>query len=187
VKWQKLGTAARAAHPESPAARFAVIRARIGEPAWPERDLRITAVDTDRGELVVFDRTSGVTLLEAVAASCAVPLVWPPVPINGTTYVDGGVRSAANADLAQGAGTVVVLAPTTMAVSREHALPRQLERTGAARTLVVSPDEAATKAMGRNALDPAHRQASAETGLRQGALVAAEVAAVWDETLRRPG
>ncbi|MFL6062664.1 MAG: patatin-like phospholipase family protein [Marmoricola sp.] len=179
VKWQKLGKAASAAHPESPAARFEVIRARIGEPDWPERDLRITAVDTDRGEFTVFDRDSGLSVLEAVAASCAVPLVWPPVPINGTTYVDGGARSAANADLAAGAEVVVVLAPTTMAVSREHSLTRQLERTGAGRTLVVSPDDEAGRAMGSNALDPARRQASAETGLRQGALVAERVAAVW--------
>ncbi|MFL6159242.1 MAG: patatin-like phospholipase family protein [Marmoricola sp.] len=179
AKWRKIGKASLAAHPESPAARFDVIRARIGEPDWPDRDLRITAVDTDRGEFVVFSSTSGVSVLEATAASCAVPLAWPPVPIGGTTYVDGGVRSAANADLAAGADVVVVLAPTTMAVSREQSLTRQLERTGATRTLVISPDDEATAAMGTNALDPARRRDAAETGLRQGALVAARVAAVW--------
>lgn len=181
AKWQRVGKAALAAHPESPEARKDVIRSRIGEPEWPDRDLRITAVDTDRGELVVFTRDSGVTVLDAVAASCAVPLVWPPVPINGTTYVDGGVRSAANADLAEGSDVVVVLAPTTQALSREHTIARQLERTGASRTLLVSPDAIASKEMGTNALDPAHRKASAETGLRQGALVAEQVAAVWGQ------
>ncbi len=179
TKWKRVGAAALAAHPESPDARRAVIRARIGEPDWPDRDLRITAVDTDRGELVVFDLTSGVSLLDAVSASCAVPLVWPPVRINGTTYVDGGIRSAANADLAAGAETVVVLAPTTQSVSREHTLARQLQRTGAATTLLISPDSAASKEMGSNALDPTHRRAAAETGLRQGALVAEQVAAAW--------
>lgn len=179
AKWRRVGKAARSAHPESADARRAVIRSRIGEPAWPDRDLRITAVDTDRGEFVVFDRDSGVSMLDAVAASCAVPLVWPPVDIAGTSYVDGGIRSPANADLAEGADVVVVLGPTTQAISREHTVARQLERTGASRTLLVSPDATASKEMGSNALDPTHRRAAAEAGLRQGAAVAASVAEVW--------
>ncbi|WP_246004051.1 patatin-like phospholipase family protein [Nocardioides marmoriginsengisoli] len=179
AKWRKVGKAALAAHPEPADARLAVIRSRIGEPEWPERDLRITAVDVDRGEFTVFDRTSGVSVLDAVAASCAVPLVWPPVRIGGTTYVDGGARSATNADLAEGADTVVVLAPTTLAVSRDQSVARQLERTGASRTHVISPDAIAGKAMGTNALDPSRRRASAETGLRQGTLIAEELAPIW--------
>lgn len=178
-KWKRVGKAARTAHPESPDARRAVIRSRIGDPEWPDRDLRITAIDVDRGELVVFDRTSGVSVLDAVSASCAVPLVWPPVSINGTTYIDGGARSGTNADLALGAEAVIVLAPTTVALSRDQAISRQLERTGAARTYVISPDPTAVEQMGTNALDPAYRQASARTGLRQGALLADEVTAVW--------
>ncbi len=179
AKWKKVGAAALAAHPEGPEARRAVIRDRIGDGPWPEADLRITAVDTDRGEFVVFTRDSGVNLLDAVTASCAVPLVWPPVDIAGTTHVDGGIRSPANADLAEGADVVVVLAPTTQALSREHGITRQLERTGATTTLVVSPDATAVRKMGTNALDPGHRRASAETGLRQAALVAEQVAAAW--------
>lgn len=179
AKWKRVGAAALAAHPEGPEARREVIRGRIGDGPWPDTDLRIVAVDTDRGELVVFTRESGVSLLDACTASCAVPLVWPPVPINGTTYVDGGIRSPANADLAEGADVVLVLAPTTVTLSREHAIARQLERTGATRTLVVTPDARATKEMGTNALDPAHRRASAETGLRQSAQVLDEVAALW--------
>jgi NTE family protein len=179
AKWRKVGAASAKAHPESPEARRQVIRNRIGDPAWPDRDLRVTAVDTDRGEFVVFDSTSGVSLLDAVSASCAVPLVWPPVPINGTTYVDGGIRSPANADLAEGADVVVVLAPGTQTLSREHAIGRQLERTGAAHTSVVTPDEEALSQMGSNVLDPAHRKASALTGLRQGLRLASEIAEVW--------
>lgn len=180
AKWRKVGKAASAARPESADARLAVIRSRIGEPAWPDRDLRITAIDVDAGELVVFDATSGVSLLHAVAASCAVPLVWPPVPIDGTTYVDGGIRSPANADLAVGAETLVVIAPQTQAATREHGLARQVERVGARSSLVITPDSAATRTMGSNALDPAKRRAAAEAGLRQGETLATEVAAVWN-------
>lgn len=179
AKWRKVGAAARNAHPESAEARLAVIRSRIGEPDWPDRDLRIVAVDVDAGELVVFDRSSGVTLVEAVAASCAVPLVWPPVPIGGTTYVDGGIRSPANADLVAGADSLVVLAPQTQAASREHAIARQVERAAAGRSIVITPDAAADKAMGNNALDPARRAAAAEAGLRQGLTLVHAVGAVW--------
>lgn len=180
AKWRRVGAASAKAHPESPEARREVIRSRIGDPPWPDRDLRVTAVDTDLGEFVVFDATSGVSLLDAVSASCAVPLVWPPVPINGTTYVDGGIRSPANADLAEGADVVVVLAPGTQTISREHSVPRQLERTGATRSYVVTPDEDALAEMGSNVLDPVHRKAAALTGMRQGLMLASEVAEVWN-------
>ena len=89
-----------------------MIAERLPVREWPARRLLVTAVDAVSGEFVVFDRDSGVSLVDAVGASCAVPGVWPPVTIGGRRYVDGGVRSAVNADLAAGAEAVVVLAPT---------------------------------------------------------------------------
>jgi NTE family protein len=71
----------------------------------------VTAVDAATGEFRTFDRDSGVPLVQAVAASCAVPGVYRPVTIDGRRYVDGGRRSAANVDLAEGFERVVVLAP----------------------------------------------------------------------------
>ena len=65
--------------------RRAAVAARLPVTAWPDRDLRIVAVARDSGQRVVFDRTSGVGLLDAVLASCAVPGVWRPVPIGGAT------------------------------------------------------------------------------------------------------
>jgi NTE family protein len=180
TKFKKIGKAAREAGSGATAGqRMDVIRARIGDPEWPERDLRITAIDIDHGRFEIFDRTSGVRLLEAVAASCAVPLIWPPVEINGVSYVDGGARSTANADMALGAEVVVVIAPMPDALIKEHHLDNQLERTDAKTSTVVSPDDEAKKAMGSNSLDPDQRKASAETGLRQGALVAEQVRAIW--------
>lgn len=179
ARYRRIGRAALAAQPGPPDERLAVIRARIGEPPWPDRDLRVTAVDVDNGAFVVFDRDSGVSLLEAVAASCAVPLVWPPVPIGGTTYVDGGMRSATNADLATGADALVVIAPETRALSRHHRVEAQVARTGAGRHLVVTPDAESERAKGTNSLDPAARRAAAEAGLRQGRAIAADVAEVW--------
>jgi NTE family protein len=71
--------AARRPHATPEAERVAVIRDRLPSHEWPERDLRITTVDAETGEFVVLDRHGDVDLLHAVASSCAVPLVWPPV------------------------------------------------------------------------------------------------------------
>ena len=119
-----------------------------------------------------------VPLLQAVAASCAVPGVYPPVTIDGRRYVDGGMRSAANADLAEGYDRVVVLAPVPRGIGPLSSVDAQV--TGmVARVAVVSPDAASRRAIGRNVLDPAARAGSARAGRAQGAAVAAEVAEAW--------
>ena len=158
--------------------RLQVIGSRLVSTQWPDRDLRITAVDAETGEFRVLDRTSGVPLLQAVAASCAVPGVYPPVTIDGRRYVDGGMRSAANADLAEGSDRVVVLAPIPRGLGPMASVDAQV--TGmVARVAVVSPDAASRRAIGRNVLDPAARAGSARAGRAQAAAVAAEVTEVW--------
>ena len=158
--------------------RLDVIGSRLVSREWPDRDLRITAVDAETGEFRVLDRTSGVPLLQAVAASCAVPGVYPPVTIDGRRYVDGGMRSAANADLAEGYDRVVVLAPIPRGVGPLSSVDAQV--TGmVARVAVVSPDEASRRAIGRNVLDPAARAGSARAGRAQAAGATAEVAEAW--------
>jgi NTE family protein len=113
-----------------------------------------------------------------VAASCAVPGVYPPVTIDGRRYVDGGMRSAANADLAEGHDRVVVLAPIPRGMGPLASVDAQV--TGmVARVAVVSPDDASRRAIGRNVLDPAARAGSARAGRAQAAGVAAEVTEVW--------
>lgn len=180
AKFKRIGKAARSATPAATGAeRREVIRARVGDPEWPETDLLITAVDIDQGRFEVFDRTSGVRLLDAVAASCAVPMIWPPVQINGTHFVDGGARSHANADLATHGDPVVIIAPLADGLVKHHHLNAQLERAGVTRSLVLHPDDDAKDAMGSNSLDPSRRRVSAEAGLRQGLAAAAEVAAMW--------
>ncbi len=66
--------------------RLDVIGSRLVGSEWPDRQLVITAVDAETGEFRTFDRHSGVPLLHAVAASCAVPGVYPPVTIGGRRY-----------------------------------------------------------------------------------------------------
>src|ERR1700733_8981166 len=91
--------------------RIAVIESRLPSQEWPLTPTRLAAVDCVSGELTVFDAASGVSLVDAVAASSAVPGIWPPVTINGRRYMDGGVRSSDNADLAAGSGRITVITP----------------------------------------------------------------------------
>jgi NTE family protein len=176
-----LGRAALRARTVPEAERRAAIMARVPHDEWPATPLRIPAVAAETGEVTVFDAGSGVPLIDAVAASCAVPLVGPPMTVGGTRYIDGGVRSIANVDLARDHGRVVVVAPQTAAVRPSDRPAAQAAALGpGVRSAVVSPSDAALTAIGRNPLSPDRRAAAAEAGRRQAADVAARVRAVWE-------
>jgi NTE family protein len=176
----RIGAMALAAKTISEADRRGAIAARLPVHSWPDRPLTVTAVDAETGEFLTFDKDSGVSLVDAVGASCAVPTVWPPVTINGRRYIDGGMRSGANADLAAGAARVVVIAPITTGggyLTKVTDQVTELSRT--AKAALITPDAEAQAAIGRNVLDPARRAPAARAGRAQAARVAAEIAAVW--------
>jgi len=108
-----------------------------------------------------------------------VPGIWPPVTIGDTRYVDGGVRSAENADLAIGEDVVLVL--QAMEIPGVTDLAEQVEslRAQGSSVLVVTPDQDVLAAMGANPLDPTVRTPVALAGQRQGAALAEEIAAFW--------
>jgi NTE family protein len=152
--------------------RRAAIESRLPSYDWPAWPLKISAIDCESGELRVFDGSDGVSLVDAVAASCAVPGVWPPVTIGGRRYMDGGTRSMDNADLAAGARRIVVVSPFGTSTDLPAPIPlsdvvARLEADGS-RVTVIAPDEASTAAFGVNPLDPATRGPAAEAGLAQG-------------------
>jgi NTE family protein len=164
-----------------PAERRAVIETRLGTHDWPAGRLLITAVDADTGEFGTFDAGSGVDLVDAIGASCAVPGIWPPVVINGRRWMDGGMRSAANADLAAGYDRVVVVAPITRGLRSITSVPAQVTELcrSCQAVALVAPDAAAVAAFGRNLLDPVCRAPSARAGYAQAGVVRADLAAVW--------
>jgi NTE family protein len=162
--------------------RRAVIGARIGSPEWPDARLVVTAIDTADGEFLAVDRDTGWPLLDAVAASCAVPGVYPPITVGDRRLMDGGLRSPTNADLAAGCDRVLVVAPmggfpgSPLGPSLDDELAT-LRRDGQAH--LVLADDAALAAFGRNPLDPATRAPAARAGRAQAERVAGEVRAFW--------
>lgn len=179
---RRIGRMALAADTVPEERRIRVIESRLPRHEWPhDRRLLVTAVDTATGELGVFGKDSGTPLVDAVAASCAVPGVWPPVTIAGRRWMDGGIRTMANADLAHGCGRVVILAPsrvTTPLMPGPQQQAIQLRRRGTD-AVVVNPDAATRDALGRNPLDPAYRAPAARAGRLQAESVAAQVRSVW--------
>jgi len=151
----------------------------VGKP-WPGGRLWVTAVDAVSGTSVVFDSDSGVPLERAVAASCAVPGVFPAVEVGGRRYVDGGLRSVANADLAQGHKRVLVLAPYPVAPSVRD-LPQAQVRAlrPRSRTLLVIPDARDLWAMGVDPLDMSRGGGTFDAAREHGLRLAERVGDVW--------
>ncbi|MGA5302436.1 patatin-like phospholipase family protein [Nucisporomicrobium flavum] len=176
----RLGRAALKARTVPESERRRAIAARVRRDEWPAARLLVPAVEAVTGEVAVFDARSGVSLIDAVAASCAVPLVWPPMTVAGRRYVDGGVRSVANVDLARGYDRVVVVAPLVAAARRADRPAAQARALGpGVRSAVVSPSDAALTAIGRNPLDPSRRAPAARAGREQAADAAERVREVW--------
>jgi NTE family protein len=160
----------------------ATVAARLPGQRWPDQAVHITVVDADTGEPVVFDRHSGVDLVDAVAASTA---GGPAYGIGDHRYIDGGYRSIENADLAAGYARVLVLSPfggrsqhprewgTHLAAQVEHL------RRGGSRVETISPDSDSEHLFGAGAMNPSLRPPAARAGYDQGRARAGQLADFW--------
>ncbi|MBF6170625.1 patatin-like phospholipase family protein [Nocardia blacklockiae] len=172
---RRVGELALEARVGDPAEHVARIAALIGRTDWPAGDLIVTSVDVATGELRAWTAAGEATVAQAVAASTAVPGVFPPIPIGDGHYIDGGMRSPVNADLAAGAEVVVIAEPLA------HMFPRTRAdaELGSAATISIVPDTQAIAAFGpdvfaRAALVPAY-----EAGVRQAAEAAIALGELW--------
>lgn len=162
--------------------RREVIEARLPSHQWPDRPLQIVTVDAATGEERIFTADDGAELVDVVAASCAVPGVWPPVTIAGRRYVDGGIRTAANVDLAAGHKRILVLAPVPDMGPTDPALAKALAKVEkAAKILTIRPDDATVAVMGSNPLDPATAKPAAQAGRAQAEALVDNVRAIWED------
>ncbi len=135
---------------------------------WPSKPLWISAVRVGDGRLRWFGRrpddVGRIAPADAVAASCAIPVLARPVRIGDHRYLDGGVTSPTHADVLVDADVdlVIVLSPMghqhghnpfrALAHRRVRGEIAELERSGLAVQLV-SPDDDTIDAMGVNMLD----------------------------------
>ncbi|MCW2933484.1 MAG: hypothetical protein JWM19_4446 [Actinomycetia bacterium] len=175
---RRVGRLALAAETITEQAHIAGISALITAREWPDRELLITAADIETGELKVWDRAGGASLPAAVASSCAMPGVSPPITINGRQYMDGGIVSGTNADVATGADVLVLVEPLAHLFPREP-LERELASTGAGTVITINPDHAALHAFGPDLGDWAAWQPARQAGIRQAATTAERVRAAW--------
>lgn len=157
------------------------------------RGYACTAVDAESGDFKVWDAATGAPLDRAVASSCAVPGVFPPITIDGRRYIDGGMRSGTNADLVAGHSRVLIVTLMSRGAASSARPPdarmqRYLERMAKERQVLVEagaeietvgPDEASAAAMGVNLMDGRIAPAAAEAGFRQGEAIAAAIAETW--------
>ena len=177
---RRIGTLALETSTVSESVRRAAISARVPEEHWPAGTLLLTAVDAETGEPAVFTKDSGVDLVDAVAASCAVPGVWPPVTINGHRYIDGGVRSGTNADLAAGCDRVLVITPSLASAPPPWGnLDNEIGQLSPADVRVVCANEASAAAFGTNPLSPSTRGPAAREGREIGRAEADAIGAFW--------
>ena len=142
---------------------------------WPDRGFACTAVDAVDGGFHLWTKDSGVGLARAVASSCSVPGIYPPVTLKGRRYIDGGMRSGSNADQAVGYDRVVVIAIRAgaegpLAERAKQALDAEISvlTDAGAKIEVLYPDEASIKAFGANMMDSRQRPAAAKAGYAQG-------------------
>lgn len=152
----------------------------LGETDWPE-SLVIVATDVVTGRPAYFTASQPVSLSLAVAASCALPGVFPPVRVEGRLHFDGGLRSPANLDLAVGAQSVLALVPNGGAVRphrRAQAQGASLANHGSA-VRIVSPDSASRAAMGPDPLAGQRTSAILAAGRSQGRRIAPELDRFW--------
>jgi NTE family protein len=160
------------------------VASRLPSQRWPERLLLITAVDAHTGEPVVFDRHSGVDLVDAVAASCAGG--GPPYRIRNNPYIDGGYRAnAENADLAVGYERVLVLSPlggrTLHPLHWRTELAVQIDelRAHGSKVEKIIPDSSAEHMFGAHAMDLSLRPPAARAGHDQGRALAGQLIEFW--------
>ena len=146
---------------------------------WPAQRLLITAVDAETGHRAAFDADSGAGLLDAVAASGALPGMFPLVTIDGRRYADGGTHSLYNADLAAGHDVVIVLTPLPFNDYLRATLDAEVAALGTAAVLVLTADQESLAAIGSNMFAAEAVPVAADAGAAQARRDIAKLRAIW--------
>lgn len=150
----------------------------MGVHDWPDADLRVVAMSTSKGERRVWTKADGIDLPRAVASSCSVPGLFPPVTIDGDRFTDGGAWSPSNADILAGEGldAVLFIGPIAGFLAGRPQVEIELELLEAkgARTGSLVPGEGFAE-LRMKLMDPAFRKEGVEAGRQDGKAAAGRV------------
>ena len=150
--------------------------------SWPA-SFACTAVDAENGDFVVWNEAARIPLGRGIASSCSVPGIFPPITIKGRRYVDGGMRSATNIDLAKGYEKVLAVAvlsnlATEAMRARIDGEIAVLTKAGA-RVELIAPNAECLEIFGVNLMDAGKRADVAKAGERQGRAEAERLRGFW--------
>ncbi|NWK83955.1 patatin-like phospholipase family protein [Staphylococcus sp. GSSP0090] len=162
--------------------RKKMIRERFGSISlkWNDK-LNIVATELETSERIVFNKDSGVELIDALMASSALQGVWQPIPINEFHYYDGGSYSMENPDVISDAKKMIVFTtnlPIPVPYELDY-LVEKLKKEGK-RVFVVKPDNTVIdilKDYGFNTMNSDLRESVAHAALKQGRSIAGKVKA----------
>jgi NTE family protein len=161
------------------------VERRLPDTTWPA-GLHVVAIDAQNGERVVFDAAAGVAPARAIAASRAIPSLFPPVLVSGRPFIDGALGSATNADVLLGTGASLVVILAAVPADRvaggperywQDALAEEVAGLEAAghRVVVVRPQPAEIAAMGADPMSGATADLAAAAGRRRGRSIAPQI------------
>lgn len=173
--------------------RFVGLFANLAGHDWP-RHFSCTAVDTATGEFVLWREVSGIDLQRGVASSCSVPGVFPPVSIGESRYMDGGMRTGLNADVAVGHDRVVVVSCTPLTLPEGLSNPIFDALVGSVQTEIATLESSGSKVeaiepnaamlevsgWGTALMDTSRAAAAFEVGLEQGTAEADRIGSLWN-------
>jgi NTE family protein len=185
---RSIGQAAIAAIPPISADQAeALWKSSVPEGPWPAA-LGVVAVNAGTGTAHVWSAKDDIPLAIAVSSSTAAPGAAPPVAVADAVWVDGGVRTATNADLlvdaeegpdraadGAGPGRVLIVAPLPADdLAREEAV--LVGRGHRVRVIVADPfyDKPT------DLLDPRFIDIATAAGARQAHELTADLTAWWD-------
>jgi NTE family protein len=156
-------------------------RTMLGTDKWPQVDFRPTTVMAESGQTTLWDQTSGIGVAAAVASSCAVPGVFPPVEFGGHHFIDVPRRPFSR-DLikSKSLDAIIFVGLILPILANNNEQKDELAEQGAAGGVAVATvtGGAGVSALGSDLLDHSARVRAVEVGLDDGRHAAEAVKAL---------
>lgn len=163
--------------------RKKAIAKRLNGSKWTSQ-LVITAINARTGQLETINQQIGMDLIDSVAASEAVPGLWPHVTMNGKEYIDGGMVSSTNACLAKDFKQILIIAPLTQKIGKlPNVFDDEITLSNTSDVYTITPDEFSKSIIGDNIYDASVIIEVGNAGYEQGKRLAKEIKALMPEWL----